>query len=380
MISVFGLLLVFPTFAFVPHSFFVLPLLYLIVFRKLEVSNALFDLRRVDYNLILIVLLVFFSFIYRIIFAEEITDYFPYTALIILTYIYSKQINKDDLRTIIYFVAIESIVAIIEFSLGIQSVFPTLQSKIELATAGTDSSLLYNNRVYGLSSNSSVLANKIFISLVLVYYLKLRTKLFYIIQLVLLITLFLTFNRTVFVILLLFVFLLSLKHVWLILVDYFRFKFKTHYTYPLLVSIFCGIFGFVFLLFYFDVVLEQFTRSKGLNLSGRGSIWADFFSFIESNFWFGNGTLKYFVNHHGGQAHAHNSFLQLLANNGFLLGGLYLFLIGVNITKGNIIFIITLLGYSMFQYGVFWGVSLMDIVLFMFLFRNRGELISHKIT
>jgi hypothetical protein len=39
-----------------------------------------------------------------------------------------------------------------------------------------------------------------------------------------------------------------------------------------------------------------------------------------------------------------------------------------NITKKNAIFVLLIIVYSLFQYGIFWGISLLDIIFFQILF------------
>ena len=65
--------------------------------------------------------------------------------------------------------------------------------------------------------------------------------------------------------------------------------------------------------------------------------------------------------------HAHNSFLQVIANNGILLGGFLIVLTLAKLNKKNIVYIVPLLVYSLTQYGIFWGTSLTDVVFFALL-------------
>ena len=65
---------------------------------------------------------------------------------------------------------------------------------------------------------------------------------------------------------------------------------------------------------------------------------------------------------------------------------LFFTLIFINITKKNWIYIFILFVYSTFQYGIFWGISLTDILFFFFLFNSKkvtsfydeNELITQK--
>ena len=119
------------------------------------------------------------------------------------------------------------------------------------------------------------------------------------------------------------------------------------------------------------MLVFQFTRgSGGVELSGRSEIWTFFLLFISDNFIFGNGSVKLYAE---GGMHAHNSFLQLLANNGIVLSFLYIAWLGININKNNFIYVISILIFSTAQYGVFWGTSVMDITLFLLLFTPLGN-------
>jgi len=103
-------------------------------------------------------------------------------------------------------------------------------------------------------------------------------------------------------------------------------------------------------------------------LSGRIEIWQKNREFIKHNFFWGNNSYKYYINYYGAKAHAHNSYLQILATHGVAIFFLYLLLVFRNIRKDNYIYVIPILIYSLSQYGIFWGFSLTDIVLFIFLF------------
>src|SRR5690606_15097111 len=116
--------------------------------------------------------------------------------------------------------------------------------------------------------------------------------------------------------------------------------------------------------------IGQLTRNRsGLDISGRDHIWAFYVQFISDNILFGNGGYKIYFQ---GKMHAHNSYLQLLATNGMVIFLLYLTLILKNIGRQNLFVVITLMVYSTAQYGIFWGISIMDIALFYFLFRQTG--------
>jgi len=124
-------------------------------------------------------------------------------------------------------------------------------------------------------------------------------------------------------------------------------------------------------------IYDQFTRgTKKIELAGRPDIWARYFKFIESNKYFGNYSQKLEVNlnMNDQKQHSHNSFIQVAANHGLIIASLFLILLFGNITRRNYIYIIALAIYSLAQYGIFWGFSITDIVLFIFF---QGTLLSN---
>jgi len=128
-----------------------------------------------------------------------------------------------------------------------------------------------------------------------------------------------------------------------------------------------------------DYLMAQLSRgdaSKGVDLSSRGLIWVEYFHLIKESPLFGSGSYKVFVTipesgYEGHPFHAHNSVIMLLATQGGIISLLHFILIAINVTKKNVIFIMSLFVYSMAQYGVFWGISFLDIFLFYFLFDSR---------
>ncbi len=113
--------------------------------------------------------------------------------------------------------------------------------------------------------------------------------------------------------------------------------------------------------------------TNGINTSGRTLIWANFLQFIEQNLWFGNGSDKlYFkeIDHENKKfklVHAHNSYLEFLATHGLILSGFFGFILLYLWRRKNSIFIVSILFFSIFQYGIFWGFSLLDLVFTSFL-------------
>lgn len=364
-----GLLIALPTFALIPHFFFLFPLFYILAYRRNQLSFNQISIKKVDPNVLIILLIILFSFIYRFFYGNTIKDFFPETVLMLLTLTYSKFIKIKDLKILIFIITLEALVVLLEYFLGVQSIIPSVQAKIASGATSYESNLLYYSRPYGLSENSSIIAYKLFIGFALTIYLRLTSYFWRVVQALILLASFFTFNRTVLLIIVIFICLLFIKPTIVFYGNLLRMKIKKNHITPLIFITLALILIISFGVYYFETIFSQLTRSKGFDLAGREGIWERFIVFIKNNFWFGNGTLKYTVSHHDGFAHAHNSFLQILASHGFFIFILYMFLVIRNIRANNIIFILSFLSYSLFQYGIFWGISLMDIIFFMFLFR-----------
>jgi hypothetical protein len=112
--------------------------------------------------------------------------------------------------------------------------------------------------------------------------------------------------------------------------------------------------------------------TESIQSSGRKLIWLNYIQFIEKNPLTGNGSEKlYFtaINQENQKVeliHAHNSFLELIGTNGILLGVMYLFMIILWWRGKNFPILATIVIYSLMQYGIFWGMSFLDVI-FVFL-------------
>ncbi len=113
--------------------------------------------------------------------------------------------------------------------------------------------------------------------------------------------------------------------------------------------------------------------TQHINTSGRTLIWANFFQFIEEHPWFGNGSDKLYFREKDPATgtekwvHAHNSFLEIVATHGILLTVFFFLILVFLWRKKNIVFLATLFFFSLFQYGIFWGISILDIIFMVFL-------------
>ena len=123
-----------------------------------------------------------------------------------------------------------------------------------------------------------------------------------------------------------------------------------------------------------------YNSTKGINTSGRTLIWMNYFQYINEHKWFGYGSDKLLfktINQDDKKLkliHAHNSFLQILASNGILITLLFLSITFYIWTKKNFLILIPILVYSCFQYGIFWGFSLLDVFFFGILMINTNLL------
>lgn len=382
-----GIIVFLSTIAFIPHSIFVLgPVYYLIASDKSERLNLVS--RKINFNTLIISLIVLLSFCNSLLGYSSnspLSQLFPYTVLMFLGYFYAKTLKRSDLKIVIFLISIESIIVLAQHFLGISTFFPGLIKEIPHPSQ-INEDLLYYNRALGLSTNSSVAALKFLLGFILIDYLKLKGKLFLVIKAILFVGLFYTFNRTVLAVLIAYMVARLVLPILDIIADLLEFRLKKK---SFLIALFGGLFLILFMfliIMKIDVIITQVTLDKGMDLSGRDLIWADFVQFIKDNILFGNHSSKYyFSEYYSGPIHAHNSFLQIMANHGIIITLLFLLLILVNITKKNAVFVFTLILYSLFQYGIFWGISITDIVLFIILFRKPEEYttasktITHKL-
>lgn len=112
--------------------------------------------------------------------------------------------------------------------------------------------------------------------------------------------------------------------------------------------------------------------TESIQSSGRKLIWLNYIQFIEKNPLTGNGSEKLYFTAVDEESkkieliHAHNSFLELLGTNGLFLGLMYLVMIVLWWKKKNFPILAAIIIYSLMQYGIFWGMSFLDVI-FVFL-------------
>lgn len=266
-------------------------------------------------------------------------------------------LRRDDAKIFIYLTCMECMVGVYEYYLGVETILPGLDSA-EFA----DEELLYFKRVYGLSTNCSSFSIKILVSTLLLYDLRdvFSNRIKMLLALILFVGIYVTFTRTVIIALMVFGLYLLNK------------RFKANFIRNaglgiiLLAAVIVG--GVIFWNAFGDIISLQFTRGdESSMLTGRPYIWSLFFNFISNHFFFGNGSVHILVPYYSGLIHAHNSFIQLLADHGIILWLYYLIMVFSRINKNNWPYCMPLLVVSLSQYVLFWGFTVDDVFFFAFL-------------
>ncbi len=370
-----GFLLFLLTIDSVPHYLYIVPFLYLLYKKRNEVVTQILS-KKIDRNYLIILTIIVLGFVNLLIgsgFSIAKNELMiPYTTGMIFAYFIAKNLSKKDFEVLVILILIEVVVAIIEYIVGVNTFF-TWNPFYE--HFDPENKLLYFSRPLGLSSNSSLLALKALISILLIERFGLFKRFKWVAYGFLFSAFVLTFSRTVIFSVLIFYFLLFVST---FLKDSFLHPlYKIKYFYNYFIIIFIIFFLGVFFLINFSNVENQMTRNGKPILSGREMIWPQFKNFIEAHPVFGNHSKKLLVDYHESEqvAHAHNSYLETLASQGIIIFGFFLLLIFLNLSVENFIFIFVLLIYSLTQYGVFWGISLTDIILFAF-FQPKNHYLS----
>ncbi|MDM1408184.1 O-antigen ligase family protein [Myroides sp. DF42-4-2] len=333
-------------------------------------------LSRSDYLLILFIILNVLFFYYgqifnldidnRFIDVERSNSFFPYGVFIVSSIFIARKFNVDVWKYLLYFILIEIVVGIFEYILGVPYIIKATVVTGDTEFGSTD--LLYYNRVYGLSSSSSVFGQKILIGLVLFHLLKNSINYRKISLVLLLAGLFVTFNRTVILAVIVFVLLYYFKNF-----IYSSIKVK--------LTIMLGfVLTFSLIFAKFGTIINQFSRGKGtVDATGRDMIFPTFIEIFKDNFIFGNFGSKVYIMVNGHSYHAHNSYLETLTSLGIILSFILFYYLCKNIKRNRFIYVLPFLIYSMAQYGLFWGISLFDLVFFSIIFIKDDSVFNNKI-
>lgn len=273
-------------------------------------------------------------------FDRSIVGGVPYIWLIFASLFIGLAFDRNDLRAIAVLVFIEIGVGALEYYLGVHSF---LSVKFLGETQIGDTDLLYYNRVFGLSSNSSVYAFKVLaaFAIILAFREKLGKRTLILCGAILVAGFITSFNRTAIIaacIGLALVYSRSLKSILAI-----------------------AIVGVAAAL---SLNLERmFTRGQGhVDLSGRDIVFGEFYKFIDGHLFIGNACEKVWIFIDGALYHAHNSYLELVASNGIVIApifflGFYLFAIRGRFREASVFLV-----FSVYQYGLLWGLTFNDIV------------------
>lgn len=361
-----AILLYIATLAYVPHWSFSIILLFALSkkekFSINDISNVQFVL------IILILILSTLNFIiYK--FSVNTTEVIPYTILMLASYLIANRISSRELRILVYLVALECFVGYAEFALGVKTFFSQLEDNVQ----NSDSALIYYRSVFGLSDNSSTFAVKVLLAYLLIYFLDLKGRFTLILKVILLCGLFVTFNRTAMGVVVIFHILRFVRTSHQLIAQMLRLKSNRTVLHRFVLS------SIVLLVLVFlavnnldEIVVQVTRRTQTIEITGRDWIWRGFIDFIQTHWLVGNGSTKFFIVNSGSIYHAHNSFLQTFASQGLIIGSLFILLIVCSLNSSNMLYVLCLVIYSMFQYGIFWGISLLDIIFLLFL-RYRGQ-------
>lgn len=296
--------------------------------------------------------------------------------------------DRKVFRALLLLTSIEVVFGCFEYAFGTTSFFTSLPKQYDFI----DYESLYHTRVFGFGENSTYLAQKAILGIVLLYFVDLGLKTWQLLGFFTAMTigLVITFGRTtlvVFAFCILFYFLVKAINV------LFKRQIIFQNWNKSLAWVTLGLVGFIAATFSFWV--RQFTRLDlipraldedsvlndlgmgNIEMAGRRDLWTKAIEFIGEHPWFGNNGERYLIQ----GVHAHNSFLEFAATHGLLLLGVLLFFILKHVNKANFIFVGMMVLYSMGQFGILWDISFLDIVFYaVLLFSakivNRNEKVS----
>lgn len=358
-----GLLTYLPTTAYFPQYIFLLAFLFILIRERGLLLESFTQFYRksshpINWNFLIVVLIILFSTLNRIIHWDTIGDVatlFPYFILLIPTYVIAIGFNKNDAKVLVFLIAIEAVVVILEWFMGVSS----FDSSLAGFKAFEVGDLVYNQRPLGISESSSHIAAKLFLGWLMLDFYGFKNKLWWTVKGVLLAAIIFTFNRSV---------LLSLG-VYLVIsqtVGFLKLRYKLEDAIVGLVTSVVGAAAFIGGgIMYGEQIFNQVTRNKGtVELTGREYLWKDFGDFIFEHLAYGNNSVKLWMDGY----HAHNSYIEVIATNGVFIAFLYFLLIYRNIKSSNWLFVVPVLVFGLTQYAFFWGISLMDILFWVILF------------
>lgn len=355
-----------------PHYFFVLLILLVIYKNRHEIFYGKINKKDiVIVSLILcITLLSCINSLVHIKKLDSLFNLFPYTSLMLGSFVIGKYIPQKDIKILIILVTFEATIGIFEFLMGINTILIWKEYFVNYKLENYGAGLFYFNTAFGISENSSSLAEKILMSILLIHYFKLfdKKRLIFLFP-ILILGLVFSFQRTSILVLVIFYVLVGISKLWKF-ISAKRIALKLNLKLQIIIFFLIGI--SIISVYKSKDIYNQFARgNEKIELSGREIIWPQFTNFIKENLWFGYYSQKFRIKYtEKSTAQAHNSFLQVLANHGVIIFMFFIVLIVFSIKSYNWIYITALLIYSLFQYALFWGISLIDVVFFIFILQT----------
>lgn len=329
--------------------------------------------------------------------------------------------SRRTFKVFLVFVSVEIAFAAIQYLMNDRSLILPLTEETTIKSKA----LLYDSRVYGFTANSSIFGMHILVAFFFLVISGWRKWRYAIVFAVLLAGMFLSFNRTVVIMVVGFFILQTFETLWLWWQNReskaLRSQFNTNLilVVVLLIILFSPFIknsllrgGKAETLDYsieysFDTIPLDCSQqhamkmlepkdidttkpmvkgfldfSQKINTSGRKLIWLNYMKSIEERPWFGNGSNKLMLvtlnpkTREVETIHAHNSYLMLFATHGILLGVFFLLMTLLWWKWKNWSIILIILGYSFFQYGIFWGFSLLDAVFVFVLIAPKNWIAS----
>lgn len=307
--------------------------------------------------ILLIMLLSAINFIYG---SVALTDFGverrPYFLAYLFAYILATQLKPNDLRRVALLIIVEGIIVFVEAFMGVNTLFTAHTEYM----GDLDFGVIYAIRPFGLSDGTNSMGGKLLVAIVLLDYFEPPSWFKSTARMVLFSALIITFSRTA---------------IFAALLHYAIFfakssEVKNKLTKLAMVIFLIGLIQYILSDLPWEILLDQLNRGKqdGVDLSYRDVIWGDCLKFIASHPFFGNGSSRYYVwlSDYGVFEHAHNSFLHLFATNGILIGSVMMSWILYKHNSFNVSLTIPIMAFSLGQYGIFWGISFIDII-FLFL-------------
>ena len=279
-------------------------------------------------------------------------------ALVFIAAVLAPNLPKRSIRIFVLFVLVEILVGFYELSQGTVAL-TEYQASLAYQNLSYSSTLLYDIRVFGLSANSSVFAEKIFVAFIFFYMTGKKSPLRLPVYLMLFAGLIITFNRTAIVSIIFFIALLSI-------INYRSFFHKPGFLFIAICVISASSFSY---LYYYDEILNQLFRGNTGSLSNseltRLSFWQYALQILGENPFSGNGSLTFrILDDYGILQHAHNSYIMVLVTHGVLIPIMLFLYVVLGIRKTTVAPILSVLAFSSAQYFIFWNLSVPDILLF----------------